>query len=595
MGRKGVGKLAPFGICEQIEVISSGGKKTNGQDPGGKPVVGFRTAHFFLNRSKILSDTDEDYRPDTGGLDGTIRPRTGTLLRLTRFSHRHVPSQADLARQLAQRFGLATPHWSIRLRDNLTSDTDPNHEETVGSFDVDVMPITRLTLDAQVSGPPANPQFKTKVLDGNGKTFAGLDAGFTHEGKFYPVTGWIGYAQQPYRDDLMAGLRIYCRGKIAAQTAVFNRRSGFTGEHTVRSYLVGELHADWLDEAEDLIQTDRRDILWSHDLGVAFEAWGQQLIPRVGELAREPIRQRTWETFQRKAGLTDRLNEAFPSEEQRPIREQAVELAHLIGKTMREDELDDDSFRESVIELTVTLAPHMTLDATLRQAADSQDSPLSVITKVLQFARIAELSSFGRIADDRVRVIGRIETFKDDKTTLESIFQDLVTQAPWLIDPQWSPLTANQSFATLKSEFQKFYKQKTGRDLVLEDFAKANVRADFVLTSQDNVLQIVEIKRPAYAFSHDDMVRMQQYVDLMNEFLDKETHREFRKLFDEFHITLICDALDLKGVDRQAFQGLKQAGKLTHIDWSTFLLRTRRVHEEFLKEAERQRRLASKA
>ncbi|MGH7427514.1 MAG: ATP-binding protein, partial [Candidatus Methylomirabilaceae bacterium] len=28
MGRKGIGKLAPFGICERIEVLSSGGPKT---------------------------------------------------------------------------------------------------------------------------------------------------------------------------------------------------------------------------------------------------------------------------------------------------------------------------------------------------------------------------------------------------------------------------------------------------------------------------------------------------------------------------------------------------------------------------------------
>lgn len=72
----------------------------------------------------------------------------------------------------------------------------------------------------------------------------------------------------------MAGVRIYCRGKIAAQTPVFNRKSDFTGEHDVRSYFIGELHADWLDEGEDLIQTDRRDILWSDELGRAFEGWG---------------------------------------------------------------------------------------------------------------------------------------------------------------------------------------------------------------------------------------------------------------------------------------------------------------------------------
>jgi hypothetical protein len=522
MGRKGVGKLAPFGICSQIEVISSGGAAVSGKTADGKDATGYRTAHFILDRSVILSDTDKQYQPDVGPLDGSVRPATGTILRLSRFTHRHVPDIADLSRQLAQRFGVSSADWSIALIDNQNAD----QKAIVGSFDIAMMPSTRLTLTAVRSGgTDLAPRYTSEVLDGDKKPFQGLQAGFEYEDKFYPVTGWIGYAQQSYRDDLMAGVRIYCRGKIAAQTAVFNRRSGFTGEHTVRSYLVGELHADWLDDEEDLIQTDRRDIMWSHELGLAFEQWGQQVIPRIGELAREPVRQRAWERFEKLADFAERLKDAFPSVQQQRIREQALDLGRLIGKTMREDEIDDDVYRESVIQLALTLAPHMTLDSTLREAADSRNSPLDVITTILQYARVAELSSFGRIADDRLKVIGRIEEVKDDRATLEAVFQELITQAPWLIDPQWSPLTANQSFVTLRDEFQKFFKIKTGEELILENFAHSNKRADFVLTSQDTVLQLVEIKRPAYGFSNSDMVRMTRYIDIMEEFLSKDAHK----------------------------------------------------------------------
>lgn len=43
MGRKGVGKLAPLGICERIEVITSGGELL--EHDGSK---GYLTAHFTL-------------------------------------------------------------------------------------------------------------------------------------------------------------------------------------------------------------------------------------------------------------------------------------------------------------------------------------------------------------------------------------------------------------------------------------------------------------------------------------------------------------------------------------------------------------------
>ncbi|MDC9151530.1 hypothetical protein PSK29_19085 [Escherichia coli] len=121
----------------------------------------------------------------------------------------------------------------------------------------------------------------------------------------------------------MAGVRIYCRGKFAAQTAVFNRKAGFTGEHSIRSYLVGELHADWLDEKEDLIQTDRRDILWSDDLGTQFQNWGQEVILLVGKITRDPLRNNMMNQFFELAQVEDKVEQAYPGAGQKDMRAQA--------------------------------------------------------------------------------------------------------------------------------------------------------------------------------------------------------------------------------------------------------------------------------
>jgi hypothetical protein len=117
----------------------------------------------------------------------------------------------------------------------------------------------------------------------------------------------------------MAGVRVYCRGKIAAQTLLFNRGAGFTGEFDVRSYLIGELHADWLDESEDLIRTDRQDILWSHELGQALEKWGQDLVVRMGRITREPMRKSAWEQFQLVSKINERIEQEYPGMQQQEI------------------------------------------------------------------------------------------------------------------------------------------------------------------------------------------------------------------------------------------------------------------------------------
>jgi len=584
MGRKGVGKLAPFGICQKIEILTSGGEKITGRNQEGQEVEGYLTAHLTLDASIIMQDHDEDYRPEIGILDGTIREKTGTSLRLSKFIHRKVPDIEVLVRQLSQRFGrsIVLPDWEVTLIDSTKTDGDPNYSRKLGSFDIDKMENTEIcfNLDGNAVAP-------------NGDTFSDLKAGFEYEGKFYNITGWAAYSKMPHKDDLSEGIRIYCRGKIAGQTTVFNRGASFSGELSIRSYLVGELNADWLDEEEDLIQTDRRDILWSHDLGQEFEKWGLGLLKKIGNMSRDPLKKKTWDVFKETSNIEEKIDKAFPRDNQKAIREQAIEFAELIGKKMRMEEAESPERTEDIVQLSLMFAPHVTLDKALREASEVEGTSVSVITGILKVARLAELSSFGRIADDRVRVINKVETLKDNADTREAIFQSLITEAPWLIDPQWSPLTSNQSFSTLKREFEKYFKEETGDEIELENFNNPNKRTDFVLASHDNVVQIIEIKRPKHEFDDSEMIRLERYATIMESFLNEPAHLEFRKVFTDYHVTLVCDQKKLTSTNKRAFDSLVKDGKLTYMNWANFLLRTRKMHQDFLNEAQRQKQDAA--
>lgn len=584
MGRKGVGKLAPFGICQKIEILTSGGEKITGKNQEGQEVEGYLTAHLTLDASVIMQDHDEDYRPEIGILDGTIREKTGTSLKLSKFIHRKVPDIEILVRQLSQRFGrsIALPDWEVTLIDSTKTDGDPSYSRKLGSFDIDKMENTEICFN-----PNGN------AVAPNGDTFSDLKAGFEYEGRFYSITGWAAYSKMPHKDDLSEGIRIYCRGKIAGQTTVFNRGASFSGELSIRSYLIGELNADWLDEEEDLIQTDRRDILWSHDLGQEFEKWGLGLLKKIGNMSRDPLKKKTWDVFKETSNINEKVEQAFPRDNQRVIREQAIEFAELIGKKMRMEEAESSERTEEIVQLSLMFAPHVTLDKALREAAEVEGTSVSVITGILKVARLAELSSFGRIADDRVRVINKVETLKDNADTLEAVFQNLITEAPWLIDPQWSPLTSNQSFSTLKREFQKYFKEQTDEDIQLDNFDDSRKRTDFVLASHDNVVQIIEIKRPKHEFDDSEMIRLDKYAELMSKFLNEPANSEFRRVFTDYHITLVCDNEKLTSTNRRAFESLRKDGKLTYINWANFLLRTRKMHQDFLNEAQRQKQDAA--
>lgn len=377
--------------------------------------------------------------------------------------------------------------------------------------------------------------------------------------------------------------------KIAARSCIFNQRAGFTGEHDVRSYLVGELAADWLDEDEDLIPTDRRDILWSDELAAAFQAWGQRMVRRIGTLSRDPLRKATSQLFLETGNVEARILAAYPGRDQQGIRERATEVARSLGRTISRSEAVDAGVVSELVDLSITLAPHITLNSMMKEADADAESPLSVLGSFLRTARLAELSSFGRIAEDRLKVVQRLEVLRDATDTDENDLRQLITDAPWLVNPEWAPVIENRSFARLRKEFGKCCRKQTGQALSLSEFRKTRKRPDFVLSSQEGTVRIIEIRKPGHKLSNDGMDRIVTCYDNMEAFLDDPAHARFRRLFSDFHITVVCDKLALTGARRGAFNGCRDSEKLTHMDWAAFLPKTEQVHQDFLSEAQRQR------
>ena len=576
MGRKGIGKLAPFGICRTVELISAGGELTH-SDSGQSPSCGYLTSHVILRYDDIVavgSEPDDRYRSERGDKDETLSESSGTRIILRDFNLRRVPDIDTLSRELAQRFDIESRNWLIRLVDNGNGGSSP---ETVGRFEIDTIPNTRITFlrDRTVLGPDGTP-------DEN------LCAGFEHGGSYFPVDGWMAYSKTPHCDDLMAGVRIYCRGKIAAQTSVFNRPAGFSGEHNVRSYLVGALNADWLDEAEDRIQTDRRDILWSDDVAAAFENWGQDVVERIGLLSRDPIRKATLEMFLETGNVEARIRNAYPSGLHETIRDRAIKVAQAFGSAISRREAEDAAVVGELVDQSIDLAPHIARYSVTKEAVTDSDRPVSVLATYLRIARLAELSSFGRVAEDRLKVVKRLQELLDAEDTRESDLQQLIADAPWLVNPEWAPVTENQTFVSFRREFELFYERQTGRPISLGSFRQTGKRPDFLLASQERTAQIIEIKKPRKVLTDEELDRIGSYHDVMEAFLG-DAGSWFLTHFNGFQMTLVCDELALSGFRRAAFRGYCETGRLTHLNWATFLLRTERVHQVFLDEAERQR------
>ena len=545
MGRKGIGKLAPFGICTRIEVISSGGVAT----PNG-----YLTSHFILDYNEIIQDTEESYYPERGAKDRTYSHDPGTTIRLSAFQRKRVPDQETFMRQLARRFGAQQSDFKIVVED--TRDPKVNPPTPVMSVDIPVVDSTRIELST-----------RPVLLD---------------EGATLPVIGWIGMAQQGYKHEELAGVRIYARNKIVATTRDFGLMSGFTGENTLRSYLVGEIHAEWLDEdsGEDLIKTDRQDILWESDRGHALRSWGQDLLKEIGTLSRAPRRQNVRNRFLRLARVRERARARYTDE---TVVASAVELAGIIGGFAAEDELTDEVYVDGLCEVILSVAPHRALMNAFhdfKTRIDPSDSTLESLLDLFDKTRVAELASYSQIAMERVTIIEQLSGVVDEGAP-EPELQKLISKGPWLIDPTWSVITKNQSLRTFARRYVAIWQERHGEALEIA-LIHDSKRPDFTAMEVAGRLRIVELKAPKHKFGSQDFIRLQNYVLALRHLFAE--NKSMGELFSNgWQIDLVADQVALPNhTEFEAFCRFEEKKEVVRITWTDFIVRAEQTNSKFL-------------
>lgn len=559
MGRKGIGKLAPFGVCKTIEIRSAGGEKT---------ANGYKVTHFEIDYDDIIDITKEqakkgkerravsDYHPKPLSDDETWDKESGTVVTLKNFLPKRVPDKETFARQLSYRFGLGTADFSIKVVD--TKEESPEKEFSIQEVKIPLMKGTKINVD---EGPVV-----------------------TEDGQKFPVRGWVGMSKHPYKNEEFAGVRIYVRGKIASVTRDFGLPSGFAGEFVARSYLVGELHADWLDDKEDLIQTHRQDILWSSELGQAFSKWGKEIIKEVAKAGREPRRERVREAFIEKSNLKAIAHLRYDNPE---LETTALDLGEKIGSFASEDELDDEDYIEGLREIILTVAPHKLLVDTFRKIQEMADKDGKVdvkeLIKLFQTSKIAQLASYGQIVSEKIRVIDIFKQSIREKDTEEKELQEMLEDAPWLIDPRWEPITANQQFKIFRDALQAWMKKKYGWEvLTTAKIPYEKKRPDFILLNIENSIKLIEIKPPKHTFRDSDWERLNQYYDAMDEFFG--TNKSYEEIFpNRFSIILIVDQISLKNSsNKKAFELLQDKKCLARKTWEDLLNDTTQFHQSYL-------------
>jgi uncharacterized protein (TIGR02391 family) len=302
-GKKGLGKLALFGIGKTVEVSTT----RAGQDYGTLLSLSY----------DAMMDAEGEYAPGESTLESTLGEH-GTTVSLRDLKRSTLVDAKELATSLS------------RLFNNM----DTSFGVTVVGKGGSQHPVTSSLRLAAV-----DVEFEWVFPD------AWADA--DEIGRKYAISGRIVSARSPLRHG-MRGITLYVKGRLANEPEYF----GVSESSFAFSYLTGYLNVDYIDDLNlDVIATDRRALDWDTDETAELRDQLAKLMVRVGQewrARRRELRERN--TDGRLKVTVATWLDSIRSAEQVPLRQ-------LVGAVTSE-ELDITSSQQTdIIRLLQEVTP----------------------------------------------------------------------------------------------------------------------------------------------------------------------------------------------------------------------------------------------
>jgi hypothetical protein len=467
-GRKGIGKLAGFGIADRIDI----------RTVKSKQIAHFVLDFLALTRSPSFADT-QGYTPETLPDDGaSSKDKPGTAVTLSQLKISRAIDEEQFKRGLARRLLVLDKNFTVHVNGKA---------------------ISRQEIPFQFRFPAKPGKWETADL-GNGQQ----------------IQWWAGFCKDTIPDEEQRGFVVYVRGKLAQTPWFFDLSGGVWGQHGMQ-YLTGEVKADFLDESVDLIATDRGAIRWEDPMAVPLKEWGRKTIRELLE---------TWTDKRREAkAKSPKIIQYLEQAEKLPERERKI-FKTVVDRICAIPQLDKDKEGKDIADELVEFAYNALtnrsfLDAIRRLNTASTDD-VAQFAEVLSEWDIIEAVNTAHLVKGRVEIIRKFAQMIKDKVPEKPDMQDYISDHPWLIDPKWTMLVHEQSLDNLI--VNKFQLARSGA----KDGSR---RLDFLcLGDRYKTAHVVETKRPGDLVGRKEFDQLRDYVlflrqKLQDEVLDEEHRR----------------------------------------------------------------------
>ena len=306
-GKKGVGKLALFGIGKTIRIETSKEGETE------------KTA-FTLDWDGILSENNGTYYPATVSIPKDNPGDKGTKIVLTNLSRVTGFDLQTTAFALSKLFNWLDSSISVKISLN---DGEP------------------ILLSRELKYQGLDREFEWDILE----LAKSIESDYEHKDE---LRGKIISTKKPIKQDLR-GITLFVNGRLANVPSYF----GVSEAGHTFSYLSGWIDADYLDEFDsDLISTDRQSISWDLPEAEELQAFLQKIVRfLVNDWSAKRKHSKEQISSQRSGINIREWYEKVPTD----IR---PKLSTVISQISDKPELDDEDFSGVVRQVYDLIPPY---------------------------------------------------------------------------------------------------------------------------------------------------------------------------------------------------------------------------------------------
>ncbi|HDR0997240.1 endonuclease NucS [Pasteurella multocida] len=542
MGRKGIGKLAPFGICQQMHVITVKDNKINWlrfsykdmiQKGKTSSVEEYKPEFIFFEQELTSSQSTSipsKYAHFTEKIENFLteikkQSSTGTLIILSDLTLKKSISPKQLIESIGQRFTIALGRPDFQINVNNTLITEDN---ALPKWELRIPPKGVTTETVNVNGQPKEIRY------------------------------WIGFVEEAKWPTEHAGIGIYAHGKIAQDRPFFFK---VEGREILSRYMYGVIEADLIEELEeDLISTDRTSINWENEAFQEFFNKGQEItkIALTEYLKHRKVLDKEKNEKRIKDLAIHNTELKLTSTEKGYLGDLLNEITPKLGK----DE-------EKIKEFTTVLAKSWLNEPSRRMVkklwtdvkSDNIDQLYDTLNK-LSDELVPQSLNLAKTFAQRVFALTKLkERIEDGK---ETPLQKLLEDFPWIISHTYEKFTQRESLNTFIKKAEddgRLHK----RALSLR---QGRTMPDFVYlgSNNDNDILVIELKDNG-AVDFPEFEQLRSYVEFLESTYPKSGVKGY---------------LIASSINEIVKKRITEHGLLEFMSWDELLQKSRKEYIAFL-------------